>query len=177
MSNPTNTPNPARPTPDTAPEQSAETPSTEAPSTDSTETRPLTGPTLVLPELFARETGPTGPTGSSTPTLTPPAAASAATETTATATTSAEAPATAPAAATPPAAPFAWEQPAASARHRPRFATILWGALLLGFAVFMAAWTLFPGTLDPTLWLLAAVIGVGLVLVIAGIAAATRRTD
>ena len=82
-----------------------------------------------------------------------------------------------PAAPAASAAPFAWEQPVASARHRARFATILWGALLLGFVVFMVAWTLFPGTLDPTLWLLAAVIGVGLVLVIAGIAAATRRSD
>jgi peptidoglycan/LPS O-acetylase OafA/YrhL len=78
---------------------------------------------------------------------------------------------------TPSAAAFVWEQPEASAHHRPRYATILWGVLLLGFGVFMVAWTLFPGTLDPTLWLLAAVIGVGLVLVIAGIAAATRRPD
>ena len=89
--------------------------------------------------------------------------------------TSGDAPAaTAP---TPSAAAVVWEQPEASAHHRPRYATILWGVLLLGFGVFMVAWTLFPGTLDPTLWLLAAVIGVGLVLVIAGIAAATRRPD
>ena len=82
-----------------------------------------------------------------------------------------------PAPAAGPAAPGAGHRPAASARHRPRFGTMLWGALFLGLAVFIAAWTLFPGRLDPTLWLLAAVIGVGLVLVVAGIAAATRRTD
>lgn len=169
MSNPTNTPDPIDPT------DRADRAADSTPSPDTAETRPLTGPTLVLPDLI-----PIGGDSAApiiTPTLPPTARATAEAD----APASAGAPPTAATAqahpATPPAAPFAWEQPAASARHRPRFATILWGALLLGFAVFMVSWTLFPGTLDPTLWLLAAVIGVGLVLVVAGIAAATRRSD
>ncbi|WP_022884527.1 hypothetical protein [Glaciibacter superstes] len=60
-------------------------------------------------------------------------------------------------------------------RYRPLFGTILWGVILLAFAAFMAIWTIVPATLDPSLWLLGGVIAVGLVLVVAGIAAASRR--
>jgi hypothetical protein len=68
---------------------------------------------------------------------------------------------------------------AASARdrHGPRFGTIFWGAVLLAFAAFMAVWTLQPTNVDPTLWLLGSVIVLGLLLVVAGIAAAFRRAD
>lgn len=170
MSNPTNTPDEARPTPASTTNPITDMPTTGSPAASSrgtAPTRPLTGPSLVLPALV-------------TPVLDQPIADSGAAPATASAratpSTTADAP-TQPGPHPLPTVPFVWEQPAASNRHRPRFATILWGALLLGFAVFMIAWTLFPGTLDPTLWLLAAVIGVGLVLVIAGIAAATRRSD
>lgn len=144
MSNHTPMPDPSDPTDRT--DRAADS----ASARDNAETRPLTGPTLVLPAAAPRS----GPTPTGAPSDVADAQAAPTT-----------------------AAPFAWELPGASTRHRPRFATILWGALLLGLAVFMVAWTMFPGTLDPTLWLLAAVIGVGLVLVIAGIAAATRRSD
>lgn len=60
-------------------------------------------------------------------------------------------------------------------RYRPLFGTILWGVILLAFAAFMVIWTIVPATLDPSLWLLGGVIAVGLVLVVAGIAAASRR--
>jgi hypothetical protein len=59
--------------------------------------------------------------------------------------------------------------------RRPLFATIFWGVLLLAFAAFMVVWTVLPATPDPTLWLLGGVIAIGLVLVAAGIAAASRR--
>lgn len=60
-------------------------------------------------------------------------------------------------------------------RNRPLFGTIFWGVVLLAFAAFMVVWTLQPGSPDPTLWLLGGVIVVGLLLVVAGIAAASRR--
>ncbi|TFD61681.1 hypothetical protein E3T39_06505 [Cryobacterium suzukii] len=66
---------------------------------------------------------------------------------------------------------------AAMPRLRPRFATILWGILLLAFAAYMVVFTLLPAPPDPTLWLLGGVIAVGLGLVVAGIAAAARRAD
>jgi di/tricarboxylate transporter len=62
-----------------------------------------------------------------------------------------------------------------SKRNRPLFGTIFWGVVLLAFAAFMVVWTLQPGSPDPTLWLLGGVIVVGLLLVVAGIAAASRR--
>lgn len=62
-------------------------------------------------------------------------------------------------------------------RRGPRFGTIFWGVVLLVFAAFMAVWTLQPTDLDPTLWLLGSVIVLGLLLVVAGIAAALRRAD
>lgn len=62
-------------------------------------------------------------------------------------------------------------------RRGPRFGTIFWGVVLLVFAAFMAVWTLQPTDLDPTLWLLGSVIVLGLLLVVAGIAAAFRRAD
>ncbi|WP_233563907.1 hypothetical protein [Cryobacterium tepidiphilum] len=81
----------------------------------------------------------------------------------------------------PPAGATAYRPgfPTASAYERrgPRFGTIFWGVVLLVFAAFMAVWTLQPTHLDPTLWLLGSVIALGLLLVVAGIAAAFRRQD
>jgi hypothetical protein len=47
--------------------------------------------------------------------------------------------------------------------------------MLLAFAAFMVVCTVMPTTPDPTLLLLGGVIAIGLVLVAAGIAAASRR--
>lgn len=58
---------------------------------------------------------------------------------------------------------------------RPLFGTIFWGVILLSFATFTALTRLFPVNLDPTLWLVGSVIVIGLLLVVAGIAAAARR--
>ena len=61
-------------------------------------------------------------------------------------------------------------------KRRPLFPTILWGAMMLALAAFFAARGLVPGGLDLVTWLLTAVVGIGLVLVVAGIIAASRRT-
>jgi hypothetical protein len=62
-------------------------------------------------------------------------------------------------------------------KRRPLFPTILWGALMLALAAFVAARELVPGGFDLVTWLLTAVVGIGLLLVAAGIAAAARRAD
>ena len=60
-------------------------------------------------------------------------------------------------------------------KRRPLFPTILWGAMMLALASFIAAGELVPGGFDVVTWLLTAVVGIGLLLVVAGIAAAARR--
>lgn len=60
-------------------------------------------------------------------------------------------------------------------KRRPLFPTILWGALLLALAAFIAARELVPGGFDLVTWLLTAIVGIGLLLVVAGIIAASRR--
>ena len=60
-------------------------------------------------------------------------------------------------------------------KRRPLFPTILWGAMMLALAAFFAALELVPGGLDLVTWLLTAVVGIGLLLVVAGIIAASRR--
>ncbi|GAB3618599.1 hypothetical protein GCM10027416_31560 [Okibacterium endophyticum] len=64
---------------------------------------------------------------------------------------------------------------AASGRHPARFGTILWGVLLLVFAGLMIAGRMLPFALDPVTWITGGLIAIGLVLVVAGIAAAMRR--
>jgi hypothetical protein len=61
-------------------------------------------------------------------------------------------------------------------RLRPRFGTIFWGVILLMFAAFMVTNALVPFVLDPSTWIIAGLVAGGVVLVIAGIAAAVRRT-
>jgi hypothetical protein len=80
-------------------------------------------------------------------------------------------PNTTPLEPTPPQAAAADPLP----RRRPLFATIFWGALMLALAAFMAARELVPGGFDLVTWLLTAIVGIGLLLVVAGIAAAARR--
>ncbi|MFU8946614.1 hypothetical protein ACLRGF_07745 [Mycetocola zhadangensis] len=62
-------------------------------------------------------------------------------------------------------------------RLRPRFGTIFWGVLLLVFAAFMVTNAIVPFVLDPSTWIIAGLVAGGVVLVIAGIAAAVRRAD
>jgi hypothetical protein len=62
-------------------------------------------------------------------------------------------------------------------RLRPRFGTIFWGVLLLVFAAFMVTNAIVPFVLDPSTWIIVTLVAGGVVLVIAGIAAAIRRTD
>jgi len=60
-------------------------------------------------------------------------------------------------------------------RLRPRFAPIVWGAILLAFAAYVVVAAVLPTPPDPTFWLLGGIITVGLTLVVAGVAAAARR--
>ena len=60
-------------------------------------------------------------------------------------------------------------------KNRPVFGTIFWGVVLLTFAAFMVARSVFPLALDAALGLIGSVIVIGLLLVVAGIAAASRR--
>ncbi|KFF58913.1 hypothetical protein JF66_15115 [Cryobacterium sp. MLB-32] len=53
----------------------------------------------------------------------------------------------------------------------------MWGLLLLVFAVYKTVQSVAPGALDPALWLLGAVLALGVILVVAGIAAATRHAE
>ena len=55
------------------------------------------------------------------------------------------------------------------------FGTIFWGTVMLAFSGFIIYRTIVPGETDPALWLLGGVILMGLVLIVAGIAAAARR--
>jgi hypothetical protein len=63
----------------------------------------------------------------------------------------------------------------AERKRRPLFPTILWGAIMLAVAAFILAREVVPGGLDVVTWLLSAVVGIGLLLVVAGIIAASRR--
>ena len=62
-------------------------------------------------------------------------------------------------------------------RLRPRFGTIFWGVILLVFAAFMVTNAIVPFVLDPTTWIIVGLVAGGVVLVVAGIAAALRRAD
>lgn len=59
--------------------------------------------------------------------------------------------------------------------RRPLFGTILWGVILLAFAAYMLVSTVLPSPVDPTLWLLGGVVAVGVLLMLAGLAASLRR--
>ena len=75
-------------------------------------------------------------------------------------------------------APATTPTPAVDRKRLPaRFGTIFWGVLLLVFAGFMVANAVVPFVQDPVAWLIAGLIAAGAVLVIAGIAAAVRRTE
>lgn len=144
------------------------------------------------PSARAGETSPSPSTGASEPATTPlspaagPAPATGPTPATGPASATGPAVPTEPTSATGPApvtpdttsgATMAFGASAVPAprRNRPLFGTIFWGVVLLTFAGLMVVQALFPVTLDPTLWLVGSVLVIGLLLVVAGIAAATRR--
>lgn len=73
--------------------------------------------------------------------------------------------------------PTAYPENTESDRLRPRFGTIFWGVILLVFAAFMVTNAIVPFVLDPSTWIIIGLVAGGVVLVIAGIAAALRKTD
>ena len=64
---------------------------------------------------------------------------------------------------------------AAPRRRSARFGTILWGVLVLTFAAAVVTNAVSTIAIDPVSWIIGALIGVGAILVVAGIAAAIRR--
>ncbi|MGG7507997.1 hypothetical protein [Plantibacter sp. YIM 135249] len=60
-------------------------------------------------------------------------------------------------------------------RRSARFGTILWGVLVLTFAAAVVTNAVSTIAIDPVTWIIGALIGVGAILVVAGIAAAIRR--
>lgn len=60
-------------------------------------------------------------------------------------------------------------------RRGPVFGTIFWGALLLVIALLVGIHSVPAVTIDPTVLLIGAVVALGCLLVVAGIAAAVRR--
>ena len=146
------------------------TPVDPADSTNpSGETQPINPTVATEPVNPTGATEPINPTGATEPI--PPSDANAATDDTsrwfspdAAASPSAASRATAPLRAAEP------------QRLPARFGTIFWGVLLLTFAGFMIVNSVVPVVQDPVTWLIGGLIAAGAVLVIAGIAAAVRRT-
>lgn len=62
-------------------------------------------------------------------------------------------------------------------RRRPLFGTIVWGVILLAFSGVMAALSMpeVRGVLDVTSFVITVIAGVGVLLVVAGVAASLRR--
>lgn len=57
-----------------------------------------------------------------------------------------------------------------------RSGPIVWGALVLVACAFVAQQVLAPGTLDATAWVTAIVLGLGVLLLVAGIAAVVKQS-
>ncbi len=70
-------------------------------------------------------------------------------------------------------------EPVVSGKDRlpSRFGTIVWGVIVLGFAVVVAAFALAPRLADPGLVATIGIVAGGLVLVGAGTAAALRKSE
>lgn len=94
----------------------------------------------------------------------------------------------APAAAQPSATQSSAPQPSAPqpAAPRPsvpttpgprpvRSSTIAWGIIVLAACAFVAQQTLAPGTLNTTAWVTAVVLGLGVLLLVVGVAAVIRQ--
>lgn len=59
-------------------------------------------------------------------------------------------------------------------RPRPRTGPIVWGALILAFCVYIAQRTVSPGAVDTAAWVVATVIGLGLLLLGVAVAVLVR---
>lgn len=59
------------------------------------------------------------------------------------------------------------------AKARPRTSAIVWGTLILVFCAFVASREM-GGTVDPTVWIIGAILGIGALLLIVGIAIVLR---
>lgn len=57
----------------------------------------------------------------------------------------------------------------------PRTSPIVWGALILGFCGYVVQRTLAPGNLDPTTWITAVTVGLGVLLLGVGVAVLIRN--
>lgn len=71
--------------------------------------------------------------------------------------------------------PTAQEASAEAERPRPRTGPIVWGAIVLAFCVYVATQTLAPGSIDATTFLIASVIGLGVLLLVVGAAVLVRN--
>lgn len=58
--------------------------------------------------------------------------------------------------------------------RRPRTGPIVWGSLILIFCAYSLQQTLAPGSVDSAMWIVASVIGLGLLLLIVGVAVIIR---
>lgn len=79
---------------------------------------------------------------------------------------------------TPPsdsfAAPVTTAERPASSQLRPRTGTIVWGVLVLAFCAFTSFQTIAPNRVDGTTFVIAAMIGIGLLLLAVGTAVVVR---
>lgn len=83
--------------------------------------------------------------------------------------------AAASAAPSTPATPGTATAPDEPRRLRPRTGPIVWGAIILAFCVYIAAQTVAPGSVDTTTFVIASVIGLGVLLLAVGLAVLARN--
>lgn len=61
-------------------------------------------------------------------------------------------------------------------RPRARTGPIVWGAIVLAFCLYVATQTFAPGSLDATTFIIVSIIGLGLLLLLVGIAVLVRNS-
>jgi hypothetical protein len=121
----------------------------------STEQTPASAPEEGIPGHDPQQTAPTTPLGG----------------------TAAEQITTEPAASGYPAPePGALAPPAGAQQARPRTGPIVWGAIVLAICVYMATQTLAPGSIDSMTFVIASVIGLGVLLLAVGAAVLARNS-
>ena len=67
-------------------------------------------------------------------------------------------------------------EPAPRGPRPVRSGPIVWGAIVLVACAFVAQQVLAPGTLDATAWVTALVLGLGVLLLVAGVAAVVKQS-
>ena len=67
-------------------------------------------------------------------------------------------------------------RPLSADRLRPRTGTIVWGVLVLAFCLYTGFQAVAPGSIDGTTFAIAAIIGLGLLLLAVGAAVVVRST-